>query len=64
MRGCGLFEGLWVSGREREKEGGMQGEVRKKSSSSPAHVHPREEEDPQCCSKQHHFDPFSLMNNA
>jgi hypothetical protein len=27
-------------------------------------VHPREEEDPQCCSKQHHFDPFSLMKNA
>jgi hypothetical protein len=37
----------------------MQGEVGKKSC-SPAHAHPRKEEDPQCYSKQHHFNPFVL----
>jgi len=48
--------GKWEGERER---GEMQGEVGKKSC-SPAHAHPRKEEDPQCYSKQHHFNPFVL----
>jgi len=35
--------GKWEGERER---GEMQGDVGKKSSSSPTHAHPREEEDP------------------